>query len=69
MHPNKNHKLVSNVVSHIISNYTEHGRLKLPNTDGGRAFRAALRRKGVKMPIVLGVPMKRNASLPLKEAA
>jgi hypothetical protein len=42
-------KVVSSVVTHIVRNYSSGGKIKLPNTTGGRAFKQALHEKGVRV--------------------
>lgn len=37
------------IVTHIVKSYASNGRIKLPNTTGGHAFRKALQIKGVRV--------------------
>lgn len=52
---------VVNPTTHVLKNYYQHGRLKVPNTSGGMAFAKALELKGVRLREPTVSPMSASA--------
>ena len=45
----KPQRINGSIVTFIVKNYASNGKIKLPNSTGGKAFLKALREKGVRV--------------------